>query len=183
MPLIAISGTPGTGKTAVCGCLEKKGYTVVYVSRLVKARPGLVSGFDKIRKVAEVDTGKLNRFLKKEYKKYGRSPIVFIDSHFAHLLDVKLCIVLRCSPAVLEKRLGKRRYPKGKVRENIEAEALDLITIESVQLHGKDKVYEIDTTGRSAPATAKTVLKILKKPGSPHRAGKIDWSEEVLKWY
>ena len=180
MVLIAITGTPGVGKTAVCRIIGKKGYSVVYLGKVVKAHGELVSGFDRSRGVAEVDVDAANSYIKKKYR--GLKP-VFIDSHFSHLFDVKLCIVLRCSPEVLGRRLKRRKYPKAKLRENLEAEALDVITIESVQTHGKDKVYEIDTTGRSASSVAGTVLQILKTGNSKYREGRIDWSEEVLGWY
>jgi adenylate kinase len=180
MTFIGISGTPGVGKTEVCRKLEGRGHTVVYLAKLVKKHPEFVCGTDKTRKVKEVDVNRIKKFIKKEY---CDMPLVFIDSHFSHLLSVDLVIVIRCSPSVLEHRLERRKYSARKTRENIEAEAIDVITIESVGLYGKDKVFEIDTTGATVDQTADAVIKIVEHRDRKYAPGKIDWSEEVLKWY
>jgi adenylate kinase len=186
MALVGITGTPGVGKTSVCRMLGKMGCPVVSVNRLVAGHEEFVSGYDRKRKVREVDTGKIRRFLKRDTAQVqpGKSP-VFIDSHYSHLLGVDIAIVLRCAPAELRRRLRRKRYASRKIRENVEAEALDSVLIESICTLGKDKVFEIDTTGMTASRAARAALGIIKNPGTrkKYRAGKTDWSEEVLKWY
>ncbi len=64
--------------------------------------------------------------------------------------------------------------------ENAEAEALDVILVESVET-GRE-VYEIDTTAISAEAAADAVVMILAGEKEKYAIGNIDWSEEALNW-
>jgi broad-specificity NMP kinase len=66
------------------------------------------------------------------------------------------------------------------VAENAEAEALDVILVESVET-GRE-VYEIDTTGISPEETADAVFEILAGEKKKYAIGNIDWSEEALDW-
>jgi adenylate kinase len=57
---------------------------------------------------------------------------------------VDLCYVTKCDLKTLKKRLEKRRYSKEKIRENLDAEILDVCLIEA--LENKHKVKVINTT-------------------------------------
>ncbi len=46
-----------------------------------------------------------------------------------------------------------------------------------------DRAFEIDTSSTTAKETADLVLKIIEDRSDEYRIGKIDWSEEILKWY
>lgn len=89
--------------------------------------------------------------------------LLILDSHISHLLNVDFAIVLRCSPEELEKRLKKKRWSKEKIRENIEAEMIDLIAVEAEEKLGKERVYEIDTTKKSPEEAVKKMEKVLEK--------------------
>jgi len=171
--LIAITGTPGTGKNSTCRILSQKGYKVVDLNELAEEK-GLVAGFDRKRDTRIVDIGQLSASI------IDNGSVTFLQSHFSHFLKVDLIIVLRCNPKILRKRLESRSWKERKVRENVEAEVLDVITIESLQRN--KKVYEIDTSERTPQETAEAVLQILEGRKG-YEAGKIDWSEEVLSWY
>ena len=96
-------------------------------------------------------------------------------------MDVNLALVLRCRPSVLRVRLEARGWPAEKVRENVEAEAIDVITQEAV---GRlPFVYEVDTTDLTVERTADAVLAILQGKTEGHEPGSVDWSSEVLSWY
>ncbi|MCJ7640224.1 MAG: AAA family ATPase, partial [Euryarchaeota archaeon] len=69
-----------------------------------------------------------------------------IEGHISHHLSVERVIVLRTNPAVLRGRLQEKGFSEKKIRENIEAEILDVILIEALGLHGNN-VYEVDSTG------------------------------------
>ncbi len=157
---VALTGTPGTGKTTVGKCLKKKGFEVVFLNSIVK-RNKLYKGFDKKRGSYIVDLKKVERYLK---KKYGNTEkIVILDSHISHLLDsiVDFVIVLRCEPEELEKRLKKRKWKKEKIRENVEAEMVDVIVVEVEDLYGKNFV-EINTSKKDLDEVCKKVERVLK---------------------
>ena len=75
------------------------------------------------------------------------SAVTIVDSHLSHHI-ADIVIVLRTDPAVLKGRLEKRNYSEEKIKENLEAEALDIILAESVEWC--DRVFEINTTDESA---------------------------------
>lgn len=172
--LVAVTGSPGTGKTSVCDILARRGYTVVDLDGVAR-REGCIVGRDESRGTDEVDIDALRGHLPAAPK------IAFLRSHYSHLLDPQIAVVLRCRPSVLRRRLEARGWPPTKVRENVEAEAIDLILQEAV---GRLRsVYEIDTTDTSPKETAGAILEILRGQTAGREPGSVDWSEEVLSWY
>ena len=157
--IIALTGTPGTGKSTVAKLLRKKGYKVISLNRVIVSRK-LVTGFDEKRKSWIADFEKIEKYLDRMRKKHT---LLILDSHISHLLNVDFAIVLRCSPEELEKRLKKKRWSKEKIRENIEAEMIDLIAVEAEEKLGKERVYEIDTTKKSPEEAVKKMEKVLEK--------------------
>lgn len=172
--LVAVTGTPGTGKTSACDVLARRGYAVVDLDDVAR-KGGYVVGRDEARQSDEVDVDALRENLRVPAK------IAFLRSHYSHRMDVNLAVVLRCRPSVLRKRLESRGWPAEKVRENVEAEAIDVITQEAVER--LPLVYEVDTTTSDAERTAQAILGILQGQTAGHEAGSVDWSEEVLSWY
>ena len=106
---------------------------------------------------------------------------LLIEGHLSHLLGVDIAIVLRCSPKLLEERLRSRGYGDDKVRENVEAEAVDVILIEALDCAGK--VCEIDVTHLSPQTVADAVSEILAGENEKYPVGHVDWSQEVLDWF
>lgn len=119
--LIAVSGTPGTGKTWLARRLAKE-LGLDYVSLNDFARENeLVVGRDKKRGSDEVDVNKLKRFSFSD---------AVLDGHFSHELNADVKIVLRLHPRVLKKRLEAKGWNEKKVSENCEAEAMGIIAEE-----------------------------------------------------
>ncbi len=172
--LIAVTGTPGTGKTSSCEVLARRGYLVVDLDDVAR-QGGFIVGRDEARQTDEVDVDALRENLRVPAK------IAFVRSHYAHRMAVDMAVVLRCSPAVLRKRLEARGWPPEKVRENVEAEAIDVITQEAME--HQPLVYEIDTTSSTASQTADAILGILRGKTGGREPGHVDWSAEVLSWY
>jgi adenylate kinase len=172
--IVAITGTPGTGKSSVCAILERRGYSIVDLDAEARAG-GFIAGRDEIRGTDEVDVEALRAHLRVPVK------IAFLKGHYSHRMDANLAVVLRCRPSVLRERLRSRGWPEEKIRENVEAEAIDLILQEAVDRLAF--VYEVDTTDRTAESTAAEVLAILQGKTNGHEPGSVDWSEEVLSWY
>ncbi len=168
MMLVALSGVPGVGKTSVGLELQNRGRCVMEVKDLAEAE-GLIQG-------EEVDVGALAQRLP-----VSEDVTTILVGHFSHLLPVDLAIVLRCNPGVLRKRLEGQGWPPGKVRDNVEAEAVDYVTIEAVE-SGRE-VCEVDTTRQSIPQVADAVEGILAGRRADFPPGKVDWSEVILSWY
>ncbi len=153
--VIALTGTPGVGKTSVARILKRKGFVVVPLNRLI-AKKKLYSGYDKERKCYIADMRKIKRFVK-EIEEQNPEKIIVIDSHLSHLVPVDFSIVLRCKLDELEKRMKKKRWNRKKIQENLEAEMLDIISLEA-----KNKV-EIDTTKLTPEQVANKIVRLLRK--------------------
>jgi len=177
---VALTGTPGTGKTVVATALKKQGYTIVSLHRLAQ-KSNCVVGVDKRRNSQLIDIPKLNTCIKKNF---ATDELIFFEGHIAHLLNsMEKVIVLRCHPKELKKRLLKKRWRMKKIMENIEAETIDIILCEAVQRHPSKNIFEIDTTEKSAEDVSTVIGTIVKtnfQPTKTYSIGQIDWSEEIL---
>jgi len=172
--IVAITGTPGTGKTSVSMELARLGHVVVDMVALARQKRLIVSPVTR-GAPATIDVKKLKSV------PLPKAKLVFTCSHFSHLLKADKVIVLRCSPSVLVRRLRSRGWGNEKVTENAEAEAIDLITVEAIGLHRK--VYEVDTTHLKPKESARQILEIVKGAVKGHEPGHVDWSEEILSWF
>jgi len=148
--LIAITGTPGTGKTSVCNAL---GNEIMDLNSVIENQ-GFYTGVDRERECLIADLDKLDKYVRHNAKKR-----LIIESHLAHLLSPEVAIVLRANPAVLAERLRQKGFPPQKIHENVEAETLDVILIEAVELC--ETVYEVDTSGKRVEEVAAVVREII----------------------
>ena len=147
---IALTGTPGTGKTTVAGLVP---YRVIDINSLVKG--GMNVGTDPDRGCLEADMNALNVHL----SGLDSDETLILEGHFSHHF-ADWSIVLRLSPTALRPRLEARSYKESKIMENLEAEALDVILVEAVEQCSR--VDEIDTTGKSAAEVAELVTEIIQ---------------------
>lgn len=179
--IVALTGTPGTGKTSVSNILKQNGLEVIDLNKISQEQ-GFIVKRDKKRNSNIVDIDKLNRFIR---DKYSSIDLIFIEGHLSHLLKcVDKIIVLRCHPEKLRKNLGSRNWNINKIKENVEAEILDIILCEAVDLHSADNIFEIDVTDESIEDIFLIILDIVKKRFKnmkKYKIGNIDWSEEILK--
>ncbi|MBI4167520.1 MAG: adenylate kinase family protein [Candidatus Aenigmarchaeota archaeon] len=159
--IIIITGTPGTGKTKVSVELvklldkNKAGkFKILHLNNEI-LRHNLWSSIDKKRNSKNVDMKKLSKFVSAETTK---NPDILIESHLAHYFKGDVVFVMRAGINELRKRMKKRGWSKAKIEENLEAERLNLILGEALDIHGK-KVVEIDTTGKSPKSAAIRMVK------------------------
>jgi len=176
--VIAVSGTPGTGKSTFAKHLARRlGASLIRLNEFVE-RTGVYEVEPDGTKA--VGVGDLRREFRKKIKDIP-GPIV-VEGHLSHLLPKNLIthvVVLRSHPKVILKRLAARRYKRKKAMENAEAEALDIILWEAVKMHGL-KVSEIDTTKKSPKSCVELFLKSMRGRISL-RPGRISWLEEFLR--
>lgn len=155
--ILAISGTPGTGKTAVAEILAKKlKWKLVRLNDLAKDND-LYGGWDPLRHVPIIDVEKV----RKTVGRMGGNLI--LEAHYAHEIPADLVIILRTEPEELRKRLKEKGWRHEKVEENVEAEMVEVCTFEARELGVKFR--EIDTTGRKAGDVAEEIARMVK-PGA-----------------
>jgi adenylate kinase len=166
---VALTGTPGTGKTTVAPRVANEtALAVVHVNDLIREE-GLATDRDAERDSLVADLDALAE------RVADREDVLF-ESHLAHHLPVDRVVVLRCHPDELQERLAGRGWADGKVAENVESERLDLLLSEAVAEHGLDSVYEVDTTGRTPEAVAEEVVAAVRGEREPS-AGEVDFLE------
>jgi adenylate kinase len=156
--------------------LRSKGHAVVEVGDLVKEHR-LYDGEDEERGSLEVDP----EVLAERVPALLPPGDVILIGHLSHLVRADLIVVLRCRPSVLEKRLLAREWPSTKVRENMEAEALDVILVEAVE--SDVETVEVDTTEMTEEQVTVAIEEILAGERDKYAVGNVDWSQEVLGWY
>ena len=162
---VALSGTPGTGKTSVARALRPP-FRSVEVGELAlhtstgRAIPGGV----------EVDLDRLSALVRR------RSVVAGVDlvvGHVAHLLPLRDVVLLRCHPTELVRRLARSGRGSARERhENATAEALDVVLVEAIR-PGR-RIWEVDTTGLGVGEVAREVARRLRRRGPPEY-GAVDW--------
>ncbi|MDK2795516.1 MAG: adenylate kinase [Archaeoglobaceae archaeon] len=157
--MIALTGTPGCGKSSVAEELRRRGYNVISVKEFAEKHRCLKKeGEDFI-----VDVEKLSNF---DFDG-------IVEGHLSHLLKPEIAIVLRCNPLLIKERLLKRGWSYEKVMENVEAELIDVILVEALQ--NCERVFEIDVTDMSVEEVADAVERILKGDVCEFQPGRVDW--------
>lgn len=164
---VAVTGTPGTGKTTATGLVESD-LDVIHLNDVITDE-GFARGTDEKRDSLVADMDAIKEWL-------GDRDDILIESHLSHRLPVDRIVVLRCHPTTLESRLGERDESEESIAENAESEALDIVLSEAVERHGLDAVYEIDTTDRSPATVAGEIERVVTGNREPS-AGTVSYVE------
>jgi len=168
---VAVTGTPGTGKTTAVERLaadHDTGLDVVHLNEVVHEEE-LTTGHDEERDSVIADLEAVADYL-------DGMDDVLVESHLAHHVDADRVVVLRCHPERLRDRLRDRGEPAAKADENADSEALDVVLSEAVNRHGEDSVYEVDTTDRSPKEVAAAVAAVVAGDREPS-AGSVSFVE------
>ena len=140
MPIIAITGTPGVGKTTIVELFSDANFTILSVKDLAK-RYGCEGDFDEATQSIDIDIHKLAEKFEADSK--GDT---IVDGHLSHLLDVDAIIILRCKPSLLHERLTKRGYSGQKITANVEWEMIAGTWSEIIEFELDQPILELDTT-------------------------------------
>ncbi|KAF4572784.1 Adenylate kinase isoenzyme 6 [Pleurotus pulmonarius] len=143
-PVIILTGTPGTGKSTHAQFLaEASPVTLknINVSEFVKEK-GLHEGYDEEWQSYTVDEDRLLD----ELEPLASAGGLILDWHTCELFPERwadLVIVLRCDHTQLWERLEKRGYPVKKIKENNEAEIMEVVLEEARQSYPEEIVIEL----------------------------------------
>ncbi len=165
--VVAVTGTPGTGKTLFAKRLagRMRGAKLIEINDLV-GKYKLYSKLDKFG-TRIVDLGKLNKRLLLELKAAKNSNVLVVG-HLAPELTFRcdIAVVTRCGLVELSKRLDTRKYHNEKATENIVAEAVDYC---GLKMLGKCKnTFEVETDSeKNRMIDYITALSSGKKPKKP----------------
>ena len=173
---VAVTGTPGTGKTTATELLGTDG-DVIHLNEVIESAD-LSEGFDEERGSVVADLDAVADWLDDQAGHDGRdaTDAFLFESHLAHHFDADRVVVLRAHPDAISDRLRERGEDEAKIAENAESEALDVILSEAVASHGTDSVYEIDTTERDPAAVAERIDAVVAGEREPS-AGTVDFTD------
>ena len=175
--VIFISGTPCVGKTTLASELSKRlGANLIKINELAISN-NLVLGTDTKKGYKIIDIDKLNLLLGKVISTLDN--LIIVEGHLSHLCSgADKVIILRVHPDILEKRLANRDYSESKIRENLEAEALDVCGAEAYESYG-EKVCEIDASNLAIDEIINDVVDVIfDKKDFPF--GKIDFMHWLI---
>jgi adenylate kinase len=178
---VALTGTPGTGKSTVAQLLQQKGYTVLDLHTIAVEQHCII-GVDSRRQSQIIDTDKVDSYIQQTY---ASQTLCFIEGHLSHLLSsVEKIILWRCHPRILRTRLAQRGWSKAKIEENVEAEILDVILCETLDRYPREHIFEIDASTMSPEEMLSCIQDLIDhnfEERENYKVGCIDWSEELLK--
>ena len=171
---IAVSGTPGVGKTDLCAALAVSGFTVLCLRGLAESLDCL-GPEDPDDGASPIDIHALA-----DAWEFNGDEATAIDGHLSHLMDVDGIVLLRCAPTTLEERLSKRGYNEAKIRANVEWEMTSGHWSELMEFEVETPILEVDTTSQSAEQVAAVVKAWLSDgcksvPLKEAVLGSIDW--------
>lgn len=166
---VALTGTPGTGKTTVSEIVQTD-LRVVHLNEVIPDAE-LTQGYDVERNSWIADIDHITEY-------FSECSDVLFESHIAHYLPVEKVIVLRCHPDELRTRLEERGESDAKIDENVLSEAHDVILTKAVENQGVESVYEIDTSGHAPRDIARMVEDVIQGKSDPH-VGIVSFLDEL----
>lgn len=155
---ILITGSPGTGKTAVAKLLGKRLKCKVLNEHDFCMRKG-IGKFEHSELV--VPLGKLQKALNAELKKHKN---IIVEGHLLCEIRLKVdaAVLLRLHPELLEARLERRGYNAEKIQDNVFCEGIDYCRKHLHRNYSKEKIIEVPAHG-TAKETANTIIKKLRE--------------------
>lgn len=179
---VVITGNPGVGKhTCAKFVSEKLGKVkIIDINRVVLNNNAAVLPSNAVNG-GEINVKKTQKLLLEEIKK---AKDVVIVGHLAPYVlgptGIDLVAVLRRSPYQLSKIFLQRKYTPMKMRENIASEILGITLYDSLETFGRERVVELDVTGKTSKDIANDVISKLHKK-SRKQFGSIDWLSLVYE--
>jgi|TARA_B110000240_G_scaffold66501_1_gene75779 adenylate kinase len=168
---LALSGTPGTGKSTIASLLNGQGYTIISLESLAN-KYDCLGEVDSSDNSKPIDLEKLYHLLNIAWSKESEYPII-VDGHLSHQLPCDATVILRCQPDVLQTRLENRDYTKEKIQGNVEWELIGGPWNDKDTSNGW---LELDTTEHNPNEILEYILKWIQDGFKPTTEDtEIDW--------
>jgi len=175
--VILITGTPCVGKTTVAEQLTKRlEATYINLTEFAETQH-LTLRKDTQRNTTVVDEKMMLRKMRKTIDTADKDTIV-VDGHFAPAVVPKKYVtrvfVLRRNPVELRKFMEKCGFKDAKLWENLASEILDVCLVEALEGQEKDRVCELDITGKTVEEVVVEICTIIDE-NKKCNVGCVDW--------
>jgi len=175
--VILVTGTPCVGKTTIACQLSKK-LDALYINLTEFAtKEKLILRQDEKRKTTIINEDKMRKKIRETIDTTEKSNII-IDGHYAAAVvpksHVTRIFVLRRNPVELRTFMEKSGFQGPKLWENLASEILDVCLVEALSEHEKEKLCELDVTGKTVENVVAEILAILASR-KKCRVGCVDW--------
>ena len=181
--VILITGTPCVGKTSTAKVLALKLDALCINLTELATRENLIQEKDEQRNTLIVDEKRMKRRISEIIKESTKDDII-IDGHYAANVvpqeHVSYVFVLRRDPVELRKLMEKSGFSENKTWENLASEILDVCLVDALNLHGTDKVCELDVSGKTVEESVKAMLDVLGGFKKCY-VGVVDWLGKLEK--
>lgn len=156
-----ITGIPATGKTTVAKELEKRlGMRYLEINTEVFEH-GYYYGYDITRDSVIIDEDllipHLDSLLQLNSKNCLVGPLIPISS------TISLVIILRTKVSELRFRLKERNYDEEKIEENIEAEIMNILYYDAIELFSENIVFEVQNNDNKLNETCTEIVSIIRQ--------------------
>lgn len=168
---IAITGTPGVGKTTLAQVAQQHGWRIIDLKAWAQEM-GAVVGHDELDGADVIDIDALGDLVPQD----DGSQVAY-EGHLSHLLPLDTAWVIRLDPRAMRTRLVGRGYPAAKIAENLEAEALDIILQEA--LENVPHVVQRDGTRRTPEQLFQSFAEVGLDSLKGHDLEPVDWSAQL----
>ena len=172
--VLAVTGTPGTGKTTLAAALCERVRESEHHSMTTLAEwCGAITEHSDGTGTRDVDVDMMSDSWSDLSGRFS-SGLIIIDGHLSHLMPVDGVILLRCRPDILRQRLEARGWLNAKVEENVEAEFIGSIATDIVV--GPAPCFEAASHDADRVDIADDVVKWVEA-GLPSAGPSLDWFE------
>ena len=175
--VILITGTPCTGKTSVSKQLSAK-LDAMYINLTDLAKTlNLIIGEDKERKTSIINEEEIRAKIAESIDATNKNTVI-VDGHYAAAVVpqryVTRIFVLRRNPIELRSFMEKCGFQGAKLWENLASEILDVCLVEALNEHKREKVCEVDVTGKTVEDATSEVMAVLDNQKKCNAVG-VDW--------
>jgi adenylate kinase len=175
--VLLITGTPCVGKTTVARQLTKKLDALCINLTELAEKENLTMGKDEKRKTIIINEDKMRKKISEIIAKTEKNSVI-IDGHYAAAVVPKSLVarifVLRRNPVELREFMEKCGFQGPKLWENLASEILDVCLVEALRTLKKEKVCELDVTGKTVENIVAEILAVLASR-KECRVGCVDW--------
>lgn len=158
---IYITGVTGTGKTTIAKRLTERLFLNYLEINEIVLKKELFLGYDINRDSLIIDEDLLIPHLESIIDDTKR--LCLVGGIIPLKTPFHLIIVLRCNVNNLRNRLQSRNYPEEKIESNVEAEIMNIIFYDAIELFPGQKVIEVNNDDHSIDETCDQIISIVRQ--------------------